>query len=73
MRFKSTGAVRQVGHSYRDSVVFDCLNFGSLLAACAPTPIVTPDVSDIVDRTVTCENLGAHPDDYKDRIVELSG
>ncbi len=73
MRSRSTGAVRQFDHSCRDCVVLVCLIFGSQLAACAPTPIFPPDVSDMVDRTVTFEKLSAHPDDYKDRIVELGG
>jgi starvation-inducible outer membrane lipoprotein len=49
------------------------LILGSLLAACAPAPIFSPDITEKVDRTVTYEDLSTNPDNYKDRIVELGG
>ena len=74
MRFRSTsGVLHQFRHSHRHRRALACLVLGSLLAACAPTPIFPPDVSDKVDRTVTFENLKTNPDDYKDRTVELGG
>ena len=74
MHFETTWAIlQQIRHSHGLRRALACLLVGSLLPACAPTPIFPSEVLDKVDRTVTFESLAANPDHYRDRTVELGG